>query len=51
MAEHRALFAALKSGDEAVSAQAAKSHVLVQGQRFTDLISLLHQRRLQPSDN
>ncbi|MDB4215035.1 GntR family transcriptional regulator [Burkholderiaceae bacterium] len=51
MAEHRALFAALKSGDEAVSAQAAKSHVLVQGQRFTDLISLLQQRRLQPSDN
>ena len=39
--EHRTLTQALLSGDEAAAALAARQHVLVQGQRFTDLISLL----------
>jgi hypothetical protein len=37
--------------DPAGAARAARQHVLVQGERFTDLISMVNQRNLQPSDN
>ena len=49
VAEHRALAQALGSADEASAAQLARQHVLIQGQRFTDLISLLNQS--QPNAN
>ena len=51
IAEHAELSAALQAGDEERAARAARQHVLVQGERFTDLISMVNQRNLQPSDN
>jgi DNA-binding GntR family transcriptional regulator len=38
--EHRQVVAALRRGDSEAAAEAARAHVLVQGQRFTDLMSL-----------
>lgn len=38
--EHRGIVAALLAGDEEAAARAARDHVLIQGQRFTDLMSL-----------
>lgn len=38
--EHRTIVAALLAGDEEGAARAARDHVLIQGQRFTDLMSL-----------
>lgn len=38
--EHRAIVAALQQGDSDAASQAARDHVLIQGQRFTDLMSL-----------
>lgn len=43
--EHRNLAQAITNGDEELAAQAARQHVLVQGQRFTDLVSLLTHSR------
>lgn len=40
LAEHRNIVEAIKSGDGERAAQVAKEHVLIQGQRFSDLISL-----------
>ena len=51
IAEHAELTVALQAGDEERAARAARQHVLVQGERFTDLISMVNQRNLQPSDN
>lgn len=45
VAEHRTLAQAIANGEEELAAQAARQHVLVQGQRFTDLISVLSQNR------
>lgn len=45
VAEHRNLAQAIRNGEEELAAQAARQHVLVQGQRFTDLISALTQSR------
>jgi len=38
--EHREIVAALQRGDGEAAAQTARQHVLVQGQRFNDLLSL-----------
>ena len=38
--EHREIVAALQRGAGAAAAQTARQHVLVQGQRFNDLLSL-----------
>ena len=38
--EHRQIAAALDAGDAEAAAHAAREHVLIQGQRFTDFISL-----------
>lgn len=38
--EHRCIVQALERGDDAAAAAAARDHVLIQGQRFTDLMSL-----------
>jgi DNA-binding GntR family transcriptional regulator len=38
--EHRDIVRALQQGDAEAAAQAARDHVLIQGQRFTDLMSL-----------
>ncbi len=39
--EHRDIVAALRRGDADTAARAARDHVLVQGQRFTDLMLLV----------
>ncbi|MCJ2053545.1 GntR family transcriptional regulator [Methylobacterium sp. J-070] len=39
MAEHEGIVAALLAGEETKAADALRSHVLVQGDRFTDLIA------------
>jgi DNA-binding GntR family transcriptional regulator len=41
--EHREIVQALQRGDGEAAAMAAREHVLIQGQRFTDLISLASQ--------
>lgn len=46
LAEHRDIVQAIKSGDGERAAQAAKAHVLVQGQRFSDLMSLAERATL-----
>jgi DNA-binding GntR family transcriptional regulator len=38
--EHRQIAAALAVGDAEAAAHAAREHVLIQGQRFSDLISV-----------
>ena len=47
--EHRDIARALHQGDEDVAAQAARDHVLIQGQRFTDLMSLASQPLATPA--
>ncbi|WP_457104302.1 GntR family transcriptional regulator [Methylobacterium sp. P5_C11] len=39
LAEHAAIVAAILSGDENGAAEALRSHVIVQGDRFTDLVA------------
>ena len=39
LAEHEAIVAAILAGDEAAAAEALRGHVLVQGDRFTDLVA------------
>jgi DNA-binding GntR family transcriptional regulator len=41
--EHRDIVRALQQGDGEAAARAARDHVLIQGQRFTDLVSLASQ--------
>lgn len=41
--EHRDIVRALQQGDGEAAARAARDHVLIQGQRFTDLMSLASQ--------
>ncbi len=41
--EHRAIVAALQQGDSDAASRAARDHVLIQGQRFSDLMSLTRQ--------
>lgn len=41
--EHRTLVEAITQGQAELAADAARAHVLVQGQRFTDLMALIHQ--------
>lgn len=48
VAEHRALVHAIQHGDADAAANAARDHVLIQGQRFNDLMSLLSQRQMAP---
>ncbi|AOW13040.1 AsnC family transcriptional regulator [Hydrogenophaga crassostreae] len=40
LAEHREIVRALEAGDPEAAAHAAREHVLIQGQRFNDFISL-----------
>ena len=47
VAEHRALVHAIQHGDADAAANAARDHVLIQGQRFNDLMSLLSQREMK----
>ena len=47
--EHRDIVRALQKGDEEAAAQAARDHVLIQGQRFTDLMSLATQPLAPPA--
>ena len=49
VAEHRALVHAIQHGDAEAAASAARDHVLIQGQRFNDLMSLLSQRQMASS--
>ena len=42
--EHRDIVAALEQGDAQAAANAARAHVLVQGQRFSDWVSLVAAR-------
>ena len=44
LAEHRDLFNAVTAGDAQMAADAARGHVMVQGQRFTDLVGLIRAR-------
>jgi DNA-binding GntR family transcriptional regulator len=44
LAEHRSLFNAICAGDWQQASAAARGHVVVQGQRFTDLIALIRKR-------
>lgn len=44
--EHRAVVEAIQNGNADAAAQAARDHVLVQGQRFNDLMSLVNQRQM-----
>ena len=44
--EHREIVRALQQGDGDVAAQAARDHVLVQGQRFTDFVGVSREREL-----
>jgi DNA-binding GntR family transcriptional regulator len=46
--EHRQIAGALESGDAEAAAHAAREHVLIQGQRFTDFISLSHSTEPTP---
>jgi DNA-binding GntR family transcriptional regulator len=39
LAEHEAIVAAIVAGDEIRAAEALRSHVIVQGDRFTDLVA------------
>lgn len=41
LAEHRAIVAAIKAGDQAEVDAVVKGHVLVQGEKFTDLMAKL----------
>ncbi len=41
--EHEAVVCALLDGDEGAAGRALRSHVLVQGERFTDLVASLRQ--------
>ncbi|WP_291013362.1 GntR family transcriptional regulator [Hydrogenophaga sp.] len=47
--EHRDIVRALQQGEEEAAAQAARDHVLIQGQRFTDLMSLASQPLAPPA--
>jgi DNA-binding GntR family transcriptional regulator len=42
-AEHEAVVAAIRSGDDQAAAEAMRNHVLVQGDRFHDLLAALRQ--------
>lgn len=42
--EHRQIVHALEQGDDAMAARIARDHVLIQGQRFSDLLSLAGDR-------
>jgi len=44
LAEHRDLCNAIVAGDAGKASAAARCHVVVQGQRFTDLIALIRER-------
>ncbi len=46
VAEHRALVEAIQSGNTNAASHAARDHVLVQGQRFNDLMALVSQRQM-----
>ena len=43
LAEHRAIAAAIRAGDAEAASRAMTDHVLVQGERFRDLVALLDQ--------
>ena len=47
LAEHRAIFDALRAGDGAAAAEALRGHVAVQGARFNDLMATW--RQTQPT--
>jgi DNA-binding GntR family transcriptional regulator len=42
-AEHDAVVAAIRAGDDAAAAEAMRSHVVIQGDRFHDLLAALRQ--------
>lgn len=44
LAEHDAIMAAIKAGDGAAAGKAMKDHVLIQGDRFHDLLAALRER-------
>lgn len=48
--EHEAILEALRSGDTGAAINAVRSHVLVQGERFADLIASLSRLRAPPAD-
>lgn len=41
--EHRAIVAALETGDPAAAGQALRDHVLIQGERFSDFVATLRE--------
>jgi DNA-binding GntR family transcriptional regulator len=48
-AEHDAVVAAIREGDDEAAAEAMRGHVLVQGDRFHDLLAALRQEAWRPS--
>ena len=42
--EHDAIVAAIQAGDDAAAAEAMRSHVIIQGDRFHDLVAALRQQ-------
>ena len=46
-AEHDAIVTAIEAGDAEAAAEAMRNHVMVQGERFADLLASLEQREAQ----
>ncbi len=46
-AEHEAIVAAIEAGEVETAAEAMRGHVMVQGERFADLLASLEQRAVQ----
>ena len=44
--EHRDLVDSIRAGQAEQAAESARQHVLIQGQRFNDLMSLVSQRQM-----
>ena len=40
--EHDAIMAAIRTGDHVAAAEAMRNHVIVQGDRFHDLVAAMH---------
>lgn len=47
-AEHDAVVAAIRAGDDAAAAEAMRDHVVIQGDRFHDLLAALRQDQRRP---
>lgn len=48
--EHQAVVDAIKAGDGELAAQALRNHVMVQGERFADLLAALSRLQVAPAE-